>query len=75
MNQTPFYAESGGQIGDTGTVAWVGGRAHVTDTVKTLYDKNETANIFYVNDSKENAFFHSVFSDTDRFSFGFNVII
>jgi len=47
----------------------------VTDTVKTLYDKNETANIFYVNDSKENAFFHSVFSDTDRFSFGFNVII
>ena len=47
----------------------------VTDTVKTLYDKNETANIFYVNNSKENAFFHSVFSDTDRFSFGFNVII
>ena len=45
----------------------------VTDTVKTLYDKNETANIFYVNNSKENAFFHSVFSDTDRFSFGFNV--
>jgi len=47
----------------------------VTDTVKTLYDKNETANIFYVNNSKESAFFHSVFSDTDRFSFGFNVII
>ena len=45
----------------------------VTDTVKTLYDKNETANIFYVNNSKENPFFHSVFSDTDRFSLGFNV--
>ena len=41
--------------------------------VKILYDKNEHANIFYVNDSVDNPFFHSVFSDTDRFSFGFNV--
>jgi alanyl-tRNA synthetase len=35
VNQTPFYAESGGQIGDTGTVDWDGGKARVTDTVKT----------------------------------------
>ena len=31
----PIYAESGGQIGDTGTVAWDGGQAKVLDTVKT----------------------------------------
>ena len=34
-NQTPFYAESGGQIGDTGMIEWNGGVAEVTDTFKT----------------------------------------
>ncbi len=36
VNQTPFYAESGGQIGDIGTVSWDGGSARITDTQKTL---------------------------------------
>ena len=35
VSQTPFYAEAGGQIGDTGTVAWESGQAKVLDTVKT----------------------------------------
>jgi alanyl-tRNA synthetase len=37
-NQTPFYGESGGQIGDTGRIAVAGGRAEiaVTDTQKKL---------------------------------------
>jgi alanyl-tRNA synthetase len=35
VNQTPFYAESGGQIGDVGTVSWEGGLARVIDTQKT----------------------------------------
>jgi alanyl-tRNA synthetase len=35
VNQTPFYAESGGQIGDAGFVSWDGGEARVTDTQKT----------------------------------------
>jgi len=45
----------------------------ITNTVKTHYDKNNHANIFYVTDVKEKAFFHSVFSDTNRFSLGFNI--
>ena len=35
VNQTPFYAESGGQVGDTGEVSWPDGRARITDTTKT----------------------------------------
>ena len=34
LNQTPFYAEAGGQVGDTGTVATEGGEAEITDTRK-----------------------------------------
>jgi alanyl-tRNA synthetase len=34
LSPTPFYAESGGQIGDTGTLVWGGGRATVLDTQK-----------------------------------------
>ncbi len=34
FDQTPFYAESGGQAGDVGEVDWPGGRAEVLDTQK-----------------------------------------
>jgi len=36
LTPTPFYAESGGQIGDTGTLEWDGGRATVLDTFKPV---------------------------------------
>ena len=35
-NQTPFYGESGGQMGDTGTISGANMRGVVTDTVKPL---------------------------------------
>jgi alanyl-tRNA synthetase len=35
-NQTPFYGESGGQMGDTGTLAAETGKVEVTDTRKVL---------------------------------------
>ena len=34
LEATPFYAESGGQIGDKGVLEWTGGRAAVLDTQK-----------------------------------------
>ena len=34
LDQTVFYAESGGQVGDTGEMVWEGGRARVVDTQK-----------------------------------------
>lgn len=36
LDTTPFYAESGGQVGDQGWVSWDGGRVAVSDTKKPL---------------------------------------
>jgi alanyl-tRNA synthetase len=38
LNQTPFYAESGGQVGDTGVMSGDGVRFRVTDTEKKAGD-------------------------------------
>lgn len=36
LNQTPFYAESGGQVGDTGIIVQGNSRMDVSDTIKKL---------------------------------------
>ena len=38
LNQTPFYGESGGQVGDTGLMSGDGVRVRVTDTQKKAGD-------------------------------------
>jgi len=38
FDRTPFYAESGGQAGDTGEVEWDGGRGRILDTQKQAGD-------------------------------------
>ncbi|MGR3573020.1 alanine--tRNA ligase [Brevirhabdus sp.] len=35
LNQTPFYGESGGQVGDTGTLRTDTGAAEITDTMRS----------------------------------------
>ncbi len=36
LDRTPFYAEGGGQVGDSGVLEWEGGRATVRDTRKPI---------------------------------------
>jgi len=41
LNQTPFYAESGGQVGDTGVITAKGMELQVEDTQKMVVDGDE----------------------------------
>lgn len=44
-----------------------------TNKVYNLPDKNEYANIFYVYNDINKVIWHSIYSETDRFSLGFNI--
>ncbi len=36
LDRTPFYADGGGQVGDTGTISWPGGSITVEDTLRPV---------------------------------------
>jgi alanyl-tRNA synthetase len=42
LDRTPFYGESGGQVGDTGVLTWPGGRFVVNDTQRTAAGGGQT---------------------------------
>ena len=42
LDRTPFYGESGGQVGDTGVLTWPGGRFVVADTQRTAAGGGQT---------------------------------
>ncbi len=54
LDRTPFYAESGGQVGDTGLLTKKGGRIKITDTQKIadvfIHTGSVEEGIFNVND-------------------------
>ena len=39
LDRSPFYAEGGGQVADSGRIAWEGGAARVTDVVRVGDDQ------------------------------------
>ncbi len=39
LDQSPFYAEGGGQVADSGRIVWPGGAANVTDVVRVGDDQ------------------------------------
>lgn len=69
FNYTPFYAESGGQVGDTGTIEANGEQVHITDT-----KKENNLIIHYANKLPKDpkATFHAVVNKAKRTHTAYN---
>ena len=63
FNTTPFYAESGGQVGDSGTIEFDGNKVEIFDTVK---ENNLTVHLSKTLPANPEAIFTAVVNQKNR---------